>query len=469
MRHKIFIAVISTFLLFCNAGCVDLRDPDVNPQPEGMPQKFSLYSEQAPPVEPWWQQFASEELTGLIDAGIQNNPSIEETWARLNQARATAAKAGAPLLPEVTGRVGAAHSRMEGKESAAIKNDSFDAGAFASYELDLWGRVRAGKESAALTASASSEDVSTAVISLSSQIGQAWIGLLAARQKEVRLEEQLVLNKKLLSLIETRFTTARASALDVYQQSQTVAAIEGGLITTRSQQQILLHQLALLTGRYAGAPLNLEQREFPNFEPVPAVGLPADLLARRPDVRAVGLRLQAAQWQVATARANRLPRLNLSGSFSYESSILDALFDTWLLNLAGSLAGPVFDGGERRAEVERTRAVVEERLAAYKKTVLTAIGEVEDALSREKEYRRSKENIELQLTLTEKAYREATWRYLNGLNDFLPVLREQINMITLQLDHIQAGADLLGARIELYRALGGSWAAEPPVHNLSVN
>jgi outer membrane protein TolC len=124
------------------------------------------------------------------------------------------------------------------------------------------------------------------------------------------------------------------------------------------------------------------------------------------------------------------------------------------------VTGPIFDGGYRRAEVEHSRAVLDERLAAYRNTVLTAIREVEDALTREQQYRDFLINIDKQLRLTEMAYREATWRYLNGLNDFLPVLREQINLITFQLDRIKTGADLLKARIGLYKALGGSWMAD---------
>jgi len=254
-----------------------------------------------------------------------------------------------------------------------------------------------------------------------------------------------------------RFTMSRASALDVYQQGQTVTALKGGLINSRARRQLRLNQLALLTGRSATTDLKLIQVEFPEISPLPPTGLPADLLAGRPDIRAAGLRLQSANWQVAAARADRLPKISLGGAVNYTSTALDILLDNWILRLAASVTGPIFDGGSRRAEVERSRAVVDERLAAYRGTVLTAIREVEDALAREQQYRDSLTNIDQQLKLTKMAYREATWRYLNGLNDFLPVLREQINLITFQLDRIRTGADLLTARIGLYKALGGSW------------
>jgi NodT family efflux transporter outer membrane factor (OMF) lipoprotein len=317
--------------------------------------------------------------------------------------------------------------------------------------------VRAVSESADLSSQASEGDYHATLLSLSGQLAETWINLLAQRRKQQQLEEQLQIHQKLLELMEMRFMMAKASALDVYQQGQTVSGIEGVMITVKSQIQLSLHQLALLTGKAATTELNLQQSSFPEISAIPATGLPADLLAQRPDIRAAGLRLQSANWSVAAARADRLPKLQLDASLHYSAGILDALLDTWILRLAGSLSGPIFDGGKKKAEVERSKAVVDERLAEYRRVVLTAIKEVEDALRREDEFRQTIKNIDQRIMLTDNAYREATWRYLNGLSDFLPVLREQINQVTLQLDRIQAGADLLKARIELHKALGGSW------------
>jgi outer membrane protein TolC len=173
------------------------------------------------------------------------------------------------------------------------------------------------------------------------------------------------------------------------------------------------------------------------------------------------LRLQSADWQVAAARADRLPTISLGASLAYSAGRLDLLLDNWILRLAGSVSNTLVDGGALQAEVRRSRAVVEERLAAYRNTVLTAIREVEDTLISEQQYRQSLANIEQQLELTKMAYREATWRYLNGLSDFLPVLREQINLITFQLDRTRTRASLLKARISLHKALGGGWSAKP--------
>jgi len=441
-------------------GCMDLRPEAVDPVPANLSSHFSLYTAADDAGLPWWSSFNTPELDRLITSGLTDNLSLQEAWARLSQVRARAAQAGAGLYPDLSINGTAAHLRSDTSDTSLQTRDNFSLGLETGYEIDLWGRVRAKARGADLDLHAGREDVNVLIMSVSGLIAETWVELLSQRQQQLQLEQQLELNKKLLNLIEMRFTMSRASALDVYQQGQTVTALQGGLINSRARRQLQLNHLALLTGRSSASGMKLVQVTFPEISPLPPTGIPADLLAGRPDIRAAGLRLQSANWQVAAARAERLPKISLGGSISYTSTALDLLLDNWILRLAASVTGPIFDGGYRRAEVEHSRAVLDERLAAYRNTVLTAIREVEDALAREQQYRDFLINIDKQLRLTEMAYREATWRYLNGLNDFLPVLREQINLITFQLDRIKTGADLLKARIGLYKALGGSWMAD---------
>jgi NodT family efflux transporter outer membrane factor (OMF) lipoprotein len=441
---------------------MNLRPEPADPVPANLSQQFSLYHTADDAGLPWWDSFNNPELDRLITSGLADNLSLQEAWARLSQTRALAAKADARQYPDLSMDGVAAHLRSDASDTGQQSNENFVLSLNTGYEIDLWGRVRAKVKSADLDLNAGREDVNTLIMSISGLIAETWVELLSQRQQQLQLKQQLQLNTKLLNLIEMRFTMSRASVLDVYQQGQTVTALQGGLINSRARRQLQLNQLALLTGRSTTAGMKLVQVKFPEISPLPPTGLPADLLARRPDIRAAGLRLQSADWQVAAARADRLPQIRLGGTVNYTSTALDLLLDNWILRLAASVAGPVFDGGYRRAEVERSRAVLDERLATYRNTVLTAIREVEDALTREQQYRDFLVNIDKQLQLTEMAYREATWRYLNGLNDFLPVLREQINLITFQLERIKTRADLLKARIGLYKALGGCWMADIP-------
>ncbi len=254
------------------------------------------------------------------------------------------------------------------------------------------------------------------------------------------------------------FSKSMTSLLDVYQQQGVVAQLEAALPPVEAQEQLLMHELALLVGKQPRAELGIKRQMLPAIGDIPAVGIPADLLAQRPDVIAAGLRLQAADWQISAARADRLPAIRLTGSATYNSGNIDTIFDNWLLNLAGSLTGPVFDGWAREAEVRRTRAVAEERLASYQRTVLTAVKEVEDALVSEIKKSEEIDAVNVQLSLARKALDEARQRYSKGLNDYLPVLKELQSVQQLEQDLILAQSELLISRISLFRSLGGGWA-----------
>lgn len=435
---------------------MDLRLKRIDSIPADFPDKYSFYSQEGEKNVPWWHAFESTDLNRLQTMAYQGNLDLQAVWARMRQSWALADKAGAGRLPELNYSATGATLRSKNETGGEHRFDDFSLGLRSTWEVDFWGRVRAESESARQLADAAEDDAYAVELSLSGQIAETWVDLLNWRQQEVQLEEQRIVHNKLLELIEMRFMLSKANALDVYQQAQTVKAIEGGLITVRGQIQLIRHQLALLIGKAPTEDLCLEAFAYPAIGNIPATGIPADLLAARPDIRAAGRKLQAADWAVAAAKADRLPKLQLTASLDYSSQLLDTLLDIWIMRLAAGLTGPIFDGGRRSAEVKRTMAVVDERLANYRQVVLTAIREVEDALAKDQEYRQAIDNIDQQIDLTDKAYREATWRYLNGLSDFLPVLREQVNLITLQLDRIRAGSDLVKARIALHTALGGN-------------
>ena len=169
------------------------------------------------------------------------------------------------------------------------------------------------------------------------------------------------------------------------------------------------------------------------------------------------MRLKAADWQVAAARANRLPAISLTATAQYGKGDMDALFDNWLLSLAGNLTAPIFDGGRRAAEVNRRQAIVDENLSAYRQAVLTALKDVENALiseAKQREHIRALENV---LITARKALEQAGIRYRNGVTDYLPVLTQLLAVQGLERNLIRQRANLLSARVSLYRSLGGTW------------
>jgi NodT family efflux transporter outer membrane factor (OMF) lipoprotein len=423
-----------------------------------LPEKFTLYSEEIPDTENrWWESFQSPELNALIEEALTNSPSIQQSWARLAQAEATASKIGADRYPTLK-YDGDARATRNSISDTTIENYSL--GLNASYELDLWGRIKSETEAAALDRYASREQLNTAAITLSSQVTFNWLGIVAQRLQTDVIKQQLEANKTSLELIELRFRKSLSSALDVYQQRQTVAATESRIPAAELREELAFNTLAVLLGRADFQTLRISETQLPILNKLPAIGLPADVLANRPDVRQAGLKLQAADWNVSAARAERLPAIRLTASAEYANSELSDLFDDWFANLAGSITGPIFEGGRRKAEVERTRAVVDERLAAYRETVINAIKEVEDALVSEQKQHDYIALLDIRLEAARKSYEESVNRYRNGLVEYTTVLIQLNTLQGLERDRVEAQFDLLRYRIDLYRALGGTWPNE---------
>lgn len=458
-RPRVVLLLILMF--FGAVGCSPFK-PKIRESPEGeLPPTFSLYTSEREHPNNWWEEFGDPELNILVQEALSGSLSLKVAWARLKQARSLAVQAGSGLYPEVGLTAGGSYSRRRTENDAgAVMRKSvkeFSLGLAGSYELDLWGKIRSEREAALLEATATLEDYNTAATTLSAEVTERWIGIISQRIQKRLLEKQLETNQTYLELIELRFQKGMVSTIDVYQQRQLVAEVKAQIPLVEAQEQLLLHELALLLGKPPRTPLKISRETMPAPQTVPTTGLPADLLSNRPDVRAAGLRLRAADWQVSAARANRLPTISLSATGSFGAADLALLFQNWILSLAGNLVTALMDGNRRAAEVDRTRAVADENLILYKETVLTAIKDVENALISEKKQQEHIDSLEIEIDAAGKALVEARERYLKGIDDYLPVLTQIQTVQKLERDLVQQQAVLNVYRISLYRALGGSW------------
>ena len=467
---------LGCLVLILTGGCAPFTPEPRTPAPESLPSAFSMYSEESETGEAagdlWWESYGSPELNRLVAGALGGNFSLREAWARLEQARAQAAKVGAAGLPQLTGEAGYDHvwkkeDNLRG-EAVETETEEYSLGLGASYELDLWGRIESLREVERAGVAAGRADLETAAMTVAAEAVDNWIDLLAVREELGLLENQVRINAGLLELQEVRFENSAATALDVLQQREVLAGVTAQIPSLKAREQNLKHALALLQGLPPGTPLGLTEPGLPQLPPLPEPGLPADLLAMRPDVRAAGLKLKASDWEVAAARADRLPTLTLTGGLKYSGDELNVLFNNWILSLAASLTGPIFDGGRREAETARVRAVVDERLAAYEKIVLTAVLEVENALVNERRQREHLEALEKELAAAELALGEAERRYTNGLDNFIPMLTELLNVQVLQRELIREKAVLLQYRVALHRALGGGWTGRLEPQGLAV-
>jgi NodT family efflux transporter outer membrane factor (OMF) lipoprotein len=426
------------------------------------PQAYRLQAGGHEPAEEWWRELHSEDLNALMDEALRSSPDIRTALARLEQAQASAQKTGSALWPTLDASAEAARSWTKLHANNQVESDAYGLGLAASYELDLWGRVRALRQADTLEVIASRDDLRTAALTLSGEVVGAWISLRSTRQQLAVLEEQQRTNAAILSSLELRFASSLASALDVLQQREAIAQTETVIFPLKSEAVRLENRINLLLGKAPGSVNLASAATLPEPMPLPDTGLPADLLRERPDIRASWQRLLESGWDLAAAQADRMPALRLTGNFEHSGGDASRIFDNWLAGLAASLTAPIIDGGSRRAEVKRQEAVRRERLATYEKTVFTALSEVDTAVNAVLKQIELVSALERQRDAAQAALTSARIRYQNGVLDYNTVLSLLLKLQQLDRTHIREQASLLTLQTGLCRALGKGWRTSFP-------
>lgn len=456
-HRKWLLTAILCLLPLITASCTQVIKKFLTPVE--VPETFCATGT-AELTDRWWLALQDENLNALIDESLAGNLSLRMAWDRLDQARAVARKSGADLLPNLNGSAEYVRQTVKTIGSKRDTSSTYSLGLAASYEIDLWGRIRSSKQAAEFDVLASQEDLQAAAITLTADVATVWYQLLAQRQQIELLHEQININEKYLELVTSQFSNGQARATDVLQQRQILEASRGELVNARTSEKLLEHQLAILIGKAPGsfvAPKTHALRELP---PMPDTGLPVQLIEKRPDIRKAYYQVQAADQRVAVAIADRFPAISLSANAETSDGSVRDLFDNWLANLAANLTAPLFDGGRRAAEVDRTKGVAAEALHSYGQTILIALQEVEDALYAESQQRDYLASLDRQLELSSQSMEQTKERYIYGDMDFLRFLTTILNHQGLQRTRIVAGRQLIDYRINLYRALAGGWEME---------
>lgn len=432
-----------------------------------MPQRFA-FSGEAPLQQRWWQAFDDPALNGLVKQALTHSFTLQSAYARVQQARASVASQRAALFPTLDAVFGQSATRQASSNqfrtsaggATVTPNRSnsnwSETRSFqftAAYELDVWGRLRNTRNAAVFDARASQSALQSAAISLAADIATNWYQLQELRERIALLKGQAKTNKDVLKLTTFAFAHGQAAAADVLRQRQTVESVGGQLEQAQASADVIRHALAVLVGQ-APEQFKAPTGTLAGLPPLPDTGVPAALLMRRPDVREQYFALAAADRRVAVAVADRFPRLELSAG-AFTTTDTAALFSTWVVQLAANLTQPLFDGGLRAAEVDRSKAVVSEEVANYQQTLLVALQEVEDALSNEYRQQRFLKRLDKQLALSKQAVDNLRLRYLRGATNYLDVLDALLTRQQLQVDRIAGQRQLLDFRINLYRALAG--------------
>jgi outer membrane protein TolC len=259
------------------------------------------------------------------------------------------------------------------------------------------------------------------------------------------------------------FRQSKVGAEDVFRQRQLVESSEGQLILAQERVDVLQHGLSVLLGRAPGpwwAEQNIALIHVPDL---PSTGLPSEVIQRRPDVRSAYKGIQAADQRMAVAVADRYPSISLTAGVDTTSDHIEDLFKDWSANLAANLVGPLYDAGQRKAEVDRQRAIVSQQINDYSQTVLEALREIEDALTQEHFQHSYVASIQQQLATSRQVLDRIRQNYLMGQLDYLRVLENLSSSQTLERNELTARRILIERRIDLCRAIAGTWDMERPM------
>jgi len=437
----------------------------MQPQPiEGpeLPANFSGSGVEAVP-DRWWRSFGDGQLNRAEERALDANFTLEAAWQRLRQAQAVVDRQRSGLFPDVEALLEGELSRGGGSQNfAGIQigggGREVQAGLAASYEIDLWGRIQSQVEAERRRAAASLADYRAAALTLSAEVARSWFALLEAWAQRDLIERQVETNEKVLKQLRVRLAEGQGRAVDVLRQEQLVGATREQKTLVEADIAVLENRLAVLQGVAPRGGVSATRQSLPEPPPLPRTGVPAELVARRPDVMAALFRVEAADADLAAAISDRFPRLDLTGFLSSRGGDGDELFDEWLRTVAAGVVAPVIDGGERAAEVRRQEALRAEALAGYRQAVLEAIGEVEDALVQEAKQGERIGELEQQLELAQRSQQQLLLEYLNGVSNYIDVLAALTEEQQLQRDLLTARRTRLEFRVGLYRALAGGFA-----------
>lgn len=457
-----------------SGACVltqDLPDPALD-----VPAQYKYAGKgDAPPSLDWWCGFRSAELTQLMQEAQTVNLDIAAAVARIVQADAQARQAGAALLPSVSSGGSETYSRTSGSSASGLSIGgrevvNYSASLSASYQLDFWGQNRAALQTAEETANANRFDRDTVALTTLAAVANAYFQVLASQDRIRTSQRNIASAQRILDAVRERRNAGTGTDLDVAQQESVLANQKALVPPLRQTLDQNVNALAVLVSRppesvrvHGGS---LDRIAIPRVTP----GLPSELLTQRPDIRRQEAQLASATANIGNARAQFFPTIQLTGNGGYQSSALVSLFQPHaaFFQLVGSATQPIFDGGRILGNFELAKARQDELLQIYRKTIIQAFADVDNALFSIKQT-----TIRLQLqrdvvAASRRAFDLSEQQLRAGTADIVTVLNTQLTLFQAEDALLQAQLARLLAIVSLYQALGGGWEPrmEKPVNAL---
>ena len=454
-RNRIALLLVTTLSLQACAVGPNYAPPA--PVALGVPGTYSTPARAGEPgdIQAWWTSFNDPELSSIVERARAGNLDIAQAVARLRQAHEALIQSRADLFPSVSGSAGYNRALLD----TVGPRDNFSLGANVAYQADLFGGVHRGIEASRATYEASGFDLATVQTSIAAEAARNYI---LARQAQADLaiaRNSLGIQDDNLEITGFRVKAGLVSSLDVEQSRQQRAQTAATIPSFEQSYQTAVNRLGVLTGQAPGA----LKAELEATAPIPkgpdslAVGIPADTLRQRPDVRAAERQLAAATAQIGVAKAQLYPALNISGNIGTAATSIGGLASVVTGSLFAGLTQLIFDGGRTRSRVRAQEDAAEGALAKYKQVVLTSLEDVENALTALQAAKDREAQFAIALDASNNAAILSRIQYRAGLTDITTLNTNESALLSAQNGLSNARADQAQALVQLYLALGGGW------------
>lgn len=412
----------------------------------------------------WWQRFGDPQMESLIADALANNTDLRSALSSIRQARAERGLETAGLWPTVSAGVsGSGAHTSDLKNDNSSHSDSYDASLDASWEVDLFGRQQQYVNAADAELAATTEDYHQAQVSLAAEVAATYLALCSYEAQLDIVQQNVITRESTLEIVQWLESAGEGDALSTQQSIASAEQARAQIPDLEQSIEETRNSLAILTGR---TPASLKKQlllpaNFPSAPANIAVGIPAETLRQRPDIRSTENSILAAQSRLTATERSRLPSLNLSGSIGIDALNAGDLIDPQYLiaNLAAGLSAPIWDAGRISRNIEVQNEQLQQAYLDYESTVLSALAEVENALSSIEKRNQQLATLQRASAAAQKATELAQLQYEAGEVDLLTVLDAQRTELSLDQSLTTTQAQALNAHVQLYKSLGGGWTS----------
>ncbi|UVO51950.1 efflux transporter outer membrane subunit [Sphingomonas sp. SUN019] len=463
------LLLLPVLLAGCSVG------PDYRPRPAselGVPDAYSVTAAPTPEdLTRWWQRFDDPVLGQLVERAATTNLDIAQAVARLRQAREGLVQSRASLLPSLGGSTSYNRSQpIVGSRTTTLPDgsiittgadgsDTFSAGLNASYQLGLFGEIRRTVEVSQAQYEASGYDYANVLLTVQSEVARNYVLARLYQAQLANARSSLTLQDDNLEIAGFRVQAGLVSSLDSEQARAQRAQTAASIPSLEQQYNAAVSRIGVLTGEAPGAlkPALAAPKPIPRGPMSVGVGIPADVLRQRPDVRTAERNLAAATAQIGIAKAELYPALAISGNINTNAPSATSLFDAITGSLFAGLTQAIFQGGRLKSQVRGAAAAADGALAAYKSTVLLALEDIENAVVALKAAQERERQFAIALDAARNSAILSRSQYRTGLTDFTTLSQQESSLLSAQNGATQARADAASALVQLYNALGGGW------------